>query len=65
MKPTTLEELEIRIREAISAVQLVFIKNRLIQLPSDCRRSKRIIIIIIIIMVIFKCYFSGELIALS
>ena len=29
------------------------------------RRSITIIIIIIIIMVIFKCYFSGELIALS
>ena len=28
-------------------------------------RSLVIIIIIIIIMVIFKCYFSGELIALS
>ena len=29
------------------------------------KRFKYIIIIIIIIMVIFKCYFSGELIALS
>ena len=34
----------------------------------DCgneRERDPIIIIIIIIMVIFKCYFSGELIALS
>ena len=30
-----------------------------------CSTNADIIIIIIIIMVIFKCYFSGELIALS
>ena len=30
-----------------------------------CDANNRLIIIIIIIMVIFKCYFSGELIALS
>ena len=29
------------------------------------RKSPNLIIIIIIIMVIFKCYFSGELIALT
>ena len=37
----------------------------LIQREINILRSLEIIIIIIIIMVIFKCYFSGELIALS
>ena len=46
----------------------IALKNHALFVSRKCKWPPReclIIIIIIIIMVIFKCYFSGELIALS
>ena len=50
----------------------IALKNRTFHYSPDsgfefatCKSQKQTSIIILIIMVIFKCYFSGELIALS